>query len=48
MRKKCIRQFVLIVEKNAKYPSNLTQPDLFTVEIATQKEDRQEEDSRLS
>jgi hypothetical protein len=48
MRKKCIRQSVLIVERNVKFPSNLIQADLFTVEIATQKEDRQEEDFRLS
>ena len=47
-RKKCIRQFVLIVERNVKFRSNRIQAGLFTVEIATQKEDRQEEDFRLS
>jgi len=46
-RKKCIRQFVLIVERNVKFPSSLTQADLFTAEIAGLREERREEDSRL-
>jgi hypothetical protein len=48
MRKKCIRQSVLIVEKTVKFHSSLIQADLFTVEIAIRKEDHQEEDSKLS
>jgi hypothetical protein len=46
-RKKCIRQFALIVERNVKSPSSLTQADLFTAEIAGLREEPQEEDSRL-
>jgi len=34
---------VLIVAKNVKFHSNLTQADLFTVESAIRKEDHQEE-----
>jgi hypothetical protein len=47
-RKRCIRQFVLIVERNAKFPSNLTQADLYTAENAGRKEETLEEDSRSS
>jgi hypothetical protein len=47
-RKRCIRQFVLIVERNAKFPSNLTQADQFTAENAGRKEETREEDFRLS
>jgi hypothetical protein len=47
MRKRCIRQSVLIVEKIVKFRSNLIQADLSTVEIAILKEDHQEEDFRL-
>ena len=45
-RKKCIRQFVLIAERNAKYPSNLTQADLFTAVSAGLRREPQEEDSK--
>jgi hypothetical protein len=48
LRKRCIRQFVLIVVRNVKFPSNLTQADLFTAENAGQKEEAKEEDIRLS
>jgi hypothetical protein len=47
-RKRCIRQFVLIVERNAKFRSSLTQADLFTAENAGLKEEIRDEDSRLS
>jgi hypothetical protein len=47
-RKRCIRQFVLIVERNAKFPSNLTQADPYTAENAGRKEETLEEDSRSS
>ena len=46
-RKKCIRQYVLIVERNVKFPSSLTQADLFTAEIAGLREEPRKEDSRL-
>jgi hypothetical protein len=45
--KKCTRQSALIVARNVKYHSNLTEADLFTVESAIQKEETQE-DFRLS
>jgi hypothetical protein len=48
LRKKCTRQFVLIVVRNAKYPSNLTQVGLFTAVSAGQKEEIKGEDFRLS
>jgi len=47
MRKKCIRQSVLIVAKNVKSHSSLTEADQFTVENAIQNEDQQVEDFRL-
>jgi hypothetical protein len=46
-KEKCIRQFVLIVEKTVKFHSSLTRADLFTVENATRNEDHHE-DSKLS
>jgi hypothetical protein len=39
---------VLIVVRNAKFPSNLTQTGLFTAENAGQKEEAKEEDIKLS
>jgi hypothetical protein len=48
LRKRCTRQFVLIVERNAKFPSNLTQVGLFTAESAGQKEEPKDEDTRPS
>jgi hypothetical protein len=45
---RCIRQFVLIVVRNAKSRSSLTQADLFTAENAGLKEEAKEEDIRLS
>jgi hypothetical protein len=47
-RKRCIRQFVLIVERNVKFRSSLTQADPFTAENAGLKEEIRDEDSRLS
>jgi hypothetical protein len=38
--KRCIRQSALIVSKNVKFHSNLTELDQYTAENATQKEDR--------
>jgi len=40
---KCIRQFALIVERNAKFPSNLTEADPYTAENAMLNEDPREE-----
>ena len=48
MRKRCIRQSVLIAERIVKYHSNLTQVGPFTVENAIRRERLQEEDFRLS
>jgi len=48
MEKRCTRQSVLIVERNAKSPSNLTQTGLFTAESAGQKEEAKDEDTKLS
>ena len=39
---------MLIVERNVKFPSSLTQADLFTVEIAIRREDHHDEDFKLS
>jgi hypothetical protein len=39
---------VLIVVRNVKFPSNLTQVGLFTAESAGQKEELKDEDTRLS
>jgi hypothetical protein len=47
-RKKCIRQFVLIVERNAKFPSSLTQADRSTAESVGPREETREEDSKSS
>jgi hypothetical protein len=46
-RKRCTRQFALIVERNVKFPSNLTQADRFTAESVGPREETQEEDFRL-
>jgi hypothetical protein len=43
---KCIRQFVLIVEKNVKSHSSLTRVGQFTAEIAGRRKEIREEDSR--
>jgi len=40
---RCTRQFALIVARNAKSPSNLTQAGQFTAEIVGLREDRKEE-----
>ena len=40
---KCVRQFALIVERNAKFPSNLTEADQYTAENAILNEDPREE-----
>jgi hypothetical protein len=47
-RKRCIRQFVLIVERNAKFRSSLTQADPCTAVNAGLKKEIQDGDSRLS
>jgi len=39
MEKRCIRQSVLIVERNVKFLSNLTEADQFTAENVILKED---------
>jgi len=46
-RKRCTRQFALNVERNVKFPSNLTQADPFTAESAGLRNVAQDEDSRL-
>jgi len=46
-RKKCTRQSVLIVERNVKFHSSLTQADRFTAESVGPREETQEEDFRL-
>ncbi|MEM3458483.1 MAG: hypothetical protein QXN36_02500 [Candidatus Bathyarchaeia archaeon] len=43
MRKRCIRQFVLIAEENVKFPSNQTEADQYTAENAIQNEDPRED-----
>jgi len=40
-RKRCIRQFVLIAERNAKSPSNQTEADQYTAENVILSEDHQ-------
>jgi hypothetical protein len=40
---RCIKQFVLIVARNVKFHSNLTEADPYTAENAMQREDPQEE-----
>jgi hypothetical protein len=47
-RKRCIRQFVLIVERNVKFLLNPIRADLFTAENAGLRKEIQDEDSRLS
>ena len=42
-QEKCIRQFVLIVARNVKFRSSLTEADQYTAENAMQREDPQEE-----
>ena len=42
-QEKCIRQFVLSVNRNVKFRSNLMEADPYTAENATQREDPQEE-----
>ena len=42
-QEKCIRQFVLSVTKNVKFPSNLMGVDPYTAENAMQSEDPHEE-----
>jgi hypothetical protein len=43
MRKRCIRQFVLIVERNAKFHSSLTEVGQYTAENAMPSEDLRED-----
>jgi len=45
-RKKCTRQFALNAGRNVKFPSSLTQADLFTAESAGLKNVAQDEDFR--
>jgi hypothetical protein len=40
---RCTRQSALIVSKNVKFHSNLTEPDQYTAENATQNEDHPED-----
>ena len=40
---RCTRQSALIVSKNVKFHSSLTEPDQFTAENATQNEDHPED-----
>jgi hypothetical protein len=47
-RKRCTRQFALIVERNVKSHSSLTQVGLFTAESAGQREEPKDEDISLS
>jgi hypothetical protein len=42
-QERCIRQFALNVERNARFRSNLTEQGQCTVEIATRKEGHQED-----
>jgi len=44
---KCIRQFVLIAVKSAKFPLNLTEADPFTAENAMLREDRKDQIDRI-
>jgi hypothetical protein len=43
LEERCIRQFVLTVGRNAKFPSNPTEADQFTAENVIPNEDRQED-----
>jgi hypothetical protein len=47
-KKRCTRQSALIVERNAKFRSSLTQADQFTVENVGPRKETREEDSKLS
>jgi hypothetical protein len=48
-QEKCIRQFVLTVEGNAKFRSNLMEADRYTAENAMKREDPQGEiDTKLT
>jgi hypothetical protein len=49
-RRRCTRQFALIVERNAKFHSSLTQADQYTAESVGPREETQtrEEDSKSS
>ncbi len=40
---RCTRQYALIVEKSAKFPSSLTAQDPYTAESASPKEDRKDQ-----
>jgi hypothetical protein len=42
-RKRCIRQFVLIAEKNVKFLSSQTEADQYTAENVTLNEDPRED-----
>jgi len=44
---KCIRQFVLIVVRSAKFPSNLTEADPSTAENAMLREDHKDQTDRI-
>jgi hypothetical protein len=45
-KKNCTRQFALNADRNAKFPSNLTQTDPFTAENAGQKNAHHEDDTK--
>jgi hypothetical protein len=45
---KCTRQSVLIVERNAKFPSNQTEADQYTAENATLNEDPREDTKHIN
>jgi hypothetical protein len=47
-QEKCIKQFVLSVEKNVKSHSSLTKADLYTAENVTVIKDPPEEDIKLA
>jgi hypothetical protein len=47
MRKKCIRQSVLIVERNVKFPSSPTEADPYTAENVILNEDHHK-DTKLT
>jgi hypothetical protein len=48
MRKRCIRQSALNVEKIVKFRSNLIQLGQFTAETAIRRKHQQEEDTKLT
>ena len=43
MKKKCIRQFALIAERNAKFPSSPTEVGQYTAENVMLSEDHRED-----